>query len=139
MYGGLAGFHSGNYELSGSTTTGDIVCNVPVSAGGVAGMAGNLGNAEHVEGKIRNNTINCLVKAQEGTCGVGMLVGHFNGNTKTIYVGSAAEPIKVGGTLQIGETVTAIDATNVMDPAVLGGNCSNFSATMHIYNCVLAQ
>ena len=139
MYGGLAGFHSGNYELSGSTTTGDIVCNVPVSAGGVAGMAGNLGNAEHVEGKIRNNTINCLVKAQEGTCGVGMLVGHFNGNTKTIYVGSAAEPIKVGGSLQIGDATTVVDATNVMDPAVLGGNCSNFSATMHIYNCVLAQ
>ena len=139
VYGGLAGFHSGNYELSGSTTTGDIVCNVPVSAGGVAGMAGNLGNAAHAEGKIRNNTINCLVKAQPGTCGVGMLVGHFNGNTKTIYIGSAAEPIKVAGTLQIGDAVTVVDATNVMDPAVLGSNCSNFSATMHLYNCVLAQ
>lgn len=139
VYGGLAGFHSGNYELSGSTTTGDIVCNVPVSAGGVAGMAGNLGNAAHAEGKIRNNTINCLVKAAEGTCGVGMLVGHFNGNTKTIYIGSAAEPIKVAGTLQIGDATTVVDATNVMDPAVLGGNCTNFSATMHIYNCVLAQ
>ena len=139
VYGGLAGFHSGNYELSGSTTTGDIVCNVPLSGGGVAGMTGNLGNAAHAEGKIRNNTINCLVKATEGTCGVGMLVGHFNGNTKTIYIGSAAEPIKVAGTLQIGDATTVVDATNVMDPAVLGGNCTNFSATMHIYNCVLAQ
>ena len=139
MYGGLAGFHSGNYELSGSTTTGDIVCNVPVSAGGVAGMAGNLGNAAHAEGKIRNNTINCLVKAQEGTCGVGMAVGHFNGKTKTIYLGSAAEPLKIAGTLQIGDVATVVDATNVTTPAILGGNCSNFDATMHIYNCVLAE
>ncbi len=138
-YGGLAGFHSGGYELINSINTGDIVCNVPISGGGVAGMAGNLGNSAHAEGKIKNNTINCLVKAADGTCGVGMVVGHFNGKTAQIYFGTADEPIKVGGTLQIGDVTTVVDATNVMDPAVLGGNCSNFDATMHIFNCVLAQ
>ena len=138
-YGGLAGFHSGGYELINSTNTGDIVCNVAISGGGVAGMAGNLGNSEHAEGKIKNNTIKCLVKSAEGTCGVGMVVGHFNGNSKTIYFGTADEPIKVGGSLQIGETTTVVDATNCNDPAVLANGCKNYLATAHIFNCVLAQ
>ena len=138
-YGGLAGFHSGGYELIDSTNTGDIVCNVAISGGGVAGMAGNLGNSAHAEGKIKNNTIKCLVKSAEGTCGVGMVVGHFNGNSKTIYFGTADEPIKVGGSLQIGETTTVVDATNCNDPAVLANGCKNYLATAHIFNCVLAQ
>jgi len=138
-YGGLAGFHSGGYELIDSTNTGDIVCNVPISGGGIAGMAGNLGNSAHAEGKIKNNTIKCLVKSAEGTCGVGIVVGHFNGNTKTIYFGTADEPIKVGGSLQIGETTTVVDATNCNDPAVLANGCSNYLATAHIFNCVLAE
>ncbi len=138
-YGGLAGFHSGGYELKGSTNTGNIVANVPISGGGVAGMAGNLGNSEHAAGKIVNNTINCIVKAAEGTCGAGLVVGHFNGNTKTIYFGTADEPIKVAGTLQVGETATVVDASNCNDPAVLGTGCANYSADAHIFNCVLAQ
>ena len=102
-------------------------------------MAGNLGNSAHDEGKIKNNTIKCLVKAAEGTCGAGMVVGHFNGNSKTIYFGTADEPIKVGGSLQIGETTTVVDATNCNDPAVLANGCKNYLATAHIFNCVLAQ
>ena len=139
MYGGLAGFHSGGYLITGSTNTGNVVSNVAISGGGVAGMAGNLGNSAHASGIIKGNTIKCTVKAQEGTCGVGMVAGHYNGNSKTIYMGTADEPIKVAGSIQIGETVTVVDATNVMDPAVLGNTCSNFLATSHIYNCVLAE
>ena len=138
-FGGLAGFHSGGYELTGSTNTGNIVANCVLASGGVGGMAGNLGNAAHAVGLIANNTIKCIVKAPEGCCGVGMVCGHFNGNSKTIYFGTADAPIKVGGSLQIGETVTVVDASNVMDPAVLGNHCKNYSATAHIYNCVLAQ
>lgn len=138
-FGGLAGFHSGAYELTGSTNTGSVVANCVLSTGGVGGMAGNLGNSAHAAGLIANNTIKCLVKAPEGTCGVGMVVGHFNGNSKTIYFGTADEPIKVGGSLQIGETVTVIDATNANDPAVLGNTCSNYLSTAHIFNCVLAE
>ena len=138
-FGGLAGFHSGGYELTGSTNTGNIVANCVLASGGVGGMAGNLGNAAHAVGLIANNTIKCIVKAPEGTCGIGMVCGHFNGNSKTIYFGTADAPIKVGGSLQIGETVTVVDASNVMDPAVLGNHCKNYSATAHIYNCVLAQ
>ena len=139
-FGGLAGFHSGGYELTGSTTTGSIVANCVLdTSGGIGGMCGNLGNAAHAEGMMVNNTIKCIVKAPEGCCGVGMVCGHFNGNSKTIYFGTADAPIKVGGSLQIGETVTVVDASNVMDPAVLGNHCKNYSATAHIYNCVLAQ
>ena len=140
VVGGLAGFHSGAFKLQNSVNTGNVVCNVPLSAGGVGGMTGNIGNAAHGEGVIANNTINCIVKAAEGTCGVGMVCGHFNGKTKTIYFGSADEPLKIGGSLQIGDTTTAVTAANVMDPAVLGApNCSNFDAAWHLYNCVLAQ
>lgn len=139
VYGGIAGFHSGGFELQNSTNTGNVVANVAITSGGVAGMAGNLGNSAHASGIIKGNTIKCTVKAQEGTCGVGMVAGHYNGNSKTIYMGTADEPIKVGGSIQIGETVTVVDATNVMDPAVLGNTCSNFLATSHIYNCVLAE
>ncbi len=140
VYGGLAGFHSGGYLLTGSTTTGDIVVNVPVSAGGVGGVMGNVGNAEHKVGQIANNTVNCLVRAAEGTCGVGMVIGHFNGKTKHIYFGDEANPIVVGGKLQIGDAVTVIDASNVADPAVLGGvGCTYYLADYHHFSTVLAQ
>jgi hypothetical protein len=67
-----------------------------------------------------------------------MLVGHYNGN-KVMYFGTAESPIQLAGKLQIGDTTTVVDASNVMDPAVLGGLCPNYTATSHIYNCVLAQ
>ena len=139
VYGGIAGFHSGGYELTGSTNTGDIVSNVPVTGGGVGGLMGNIGNAAHGVGLIANNVVKCLVRSVEGTCGVGMIVGHFNGKTKEIHFGSADQPISVGGTFQLGDTVVAIDATNVADPAVLANGCSNFLDTMHFFSTVLAQ
>ena len=138
-FGGLAGFHSGGYELTGSTNTGNVVANCVLASGGVGGMAGNLGNSAHAAGLIANNTINCVVKAPEGTCGVGMVCGHFNGKTKVINFGTAESPIKVAGSIQIGDALTVVDATNVTDPAVLGNHCSNYDAAYHIYNCVLAQ
>ena len=138
-YGGLAGFHSGGYLITGSTNTGNVVCNVPLATGGVGGMSGNFGNSEHLEGKMKNNTIKCIVKAAEGTCGVGLIAGHFNGNTKTIYFGTADEPIKVGGSVIIGDTTTVVDATNYNSPSVLGSGCSYFLETAHIYNVVLAE
>jgi hypothetical protein len=67
-----------------------------------------------------------------------MVVGHFNGN-KQMYIGTASSPIQVAGELQIGDTTTVVDASNVMDPAILGGLCPNYTATSHFYNCVLAQ
>ena len=138
-FGGLAGFHSGGYELTGSTNTGNIVANCVLASGGVGGMAGNLGNAAHAVGLIANNTIKCIVKAPEGTCGIGMVCGHYNGKTKVINFGSEAAPLKIGGSIQIGENLTVVDASNVMDPAVLGNTCSNYDATYHLFNCVLAQ
>ena len=46
-----------------------------------------------------------------------MAVGHFNGKTNAIYLGSEEAPIKVAGTLQIGDVATTVDASNVNDPA----------------------
>ncbi len=139
VYGGVAGFHSGGYKLTGSTNTGDVVANCAISAGGIGGLMGNIGNAAHAAGLIANNTVKCLVRSVEGTCGVGMIVGHFNGNTKEIHFGDASAPIKVGGTFQLGDNVITIDASNVNDPAVLANGCTYYSATMHHFSTVLAD
>lgn len=139
-YGGLSGFHTQNHRITGSTNTGDVVVNLPLTgtASGIGGMIGARGNVAVAEGAIAGNTIKCTVRAVEAQHGVGMLVGHYNGN-KVMYFGTAESPIQLAGQLQIGDTTTVVDASNVMDPAVLGGLCPNYTATSHIYNCVLAQ
>lgn len=139
-YGGLSGFHTQNHRITGSTNTGNVVVNLPLTgtASGVGGMIGARGNVAVTEGQIAGNTVKCTVRAVEAQHGVGMVVGHFNGN-KQMYIGTASSPIQVAGELQIGDTTTVVDATNVMDPAILGGLCPNYTATSHFYNCVLAQ
>ena len=139
-YGGLSGFHTQNHRITGSTNTGNVVVNLPLTgtASGVGGMIGARGNVAVTEGQIAGNTVKCTVRAVEAQHGVGMVIGHFNGN-KQMYIGTASSPIQVAGELQIGDTTTVVDATNVMDPAVLGGNCANYTETSHIYNCVLAE
>ena len=139
-YGGLSGFHTQNHRITGSTNTGNVVVNLPLTgtASGVGGMIGARGNVAVTEGQIAGNTVKCTVRAIEAQHGVGMVVGHFNGN-KQMYIGTASSPIQVAGELQIGDTTTVVDATNVMDPAILGGLCPNYTATSHFFNCVLAQ
>ncbi len=139
-YGGLSGFHTQNHRITGSTNTGDVVVNLPLTgtASGIGGMIGTRGNVAVTEGQIAGNTVKCTVRAVEAQHGVGMVVGHFNGN-QTMYIGTASSPIQVAGQLQIGDTTTVVDASNVMDPAVLGGLCPNYAPASHIYNCVLAQ
>jgi hypothetical protein len=139
-YGGLSGFHTQNHRITGSTNTGNVIVNLPLTgtASGVGGMIGARGNVAVTEGQIAGNTVKCTVRAIEAQHGVGMVVGHFNGN-KQMYIGTASSPIQVAGELQIGDTTTVVDASNVMDPAILGGLCPNYTATSHFYNCVLAQ
>lgn len=139
-YGGLSGFNTQGHKITGSTNTGNIVVNCPLegTASGVGGMIGAKGNVAAAEGVIAGNTIKCEVRVVGAYHGVGMVVGHFNGN-KVMHFGTADEPIKVGGSLQIGETTTVVDATNCNDPAVLANGCSNYLATAHIFNCVLAE
>ena len=139
-YGGLSGFHTQNHRITGSTNTGDVIVNLPLTgtASGIGGMIGARGNVAVAEGAIAGNTVKCTVRAVEAQHGVGMLVGHYNGN-KVMYFGTAESPIQLAGQLQIGDTTTVVDASNVMDPAVLGGLCPNYTAASHIYNCVLAQ
>lgn len=139
-YGGLSGFHTQNHRITGSTNTGNVVVNLPLTgtASGIGGMIGARGNVAVAQGAIAGNTVKCTVRAVEAQHGVGMLVGHYNGN-KEMYFGTAESPIQLAGQLQIGDTTTVVDASNVMDPAILGGLCPNYTATSHFYNCVLAQ
>ena len=139
-YGGLSGFHTQTQRIIGSTNTGDVIVNVSLTgtATGVGGMIGGRGNVAVTEGQIAGNKVKCTVRAVDAGHGVGMLVGHFNGN-KVMYIGTEDSPIEVAGTLKIGDTETVIDATNFDSLDLLCGGCKNFDDTKHLFTTVLAQ
>lgn len=139
-YGGLSGFHTQNHRIINSTNTGDVIVNVSLTgtASGVGGMIGARGNVAVEKGAIVGNKVKCTVRAVDAGHGVGMLVGHFNGN-KVMYIGTEESPIEVAGTLQIGDVVTTIDATNVSNADLLSSGCANYTAENHIFSTILAQ
>ena len=105
--GGIAGFHSGGYQLTGCVNTGDVQSDVAAPMG-IAGLAGCFGNAAHTTGG--GCSVNCTVLSEDST-EIGMLVGHFNGTSSAITLGSDANPIKVKGTVN----GTALNASNYGD------------------------
>ena len=127
--GGLGGFHSNGYLVQNSTNKGAVVVNCKIT-GGVGGMIGNLGNSKHTEGAICGNIVNCLVKAAAGST-AGMLVGHFNGTSNAIPLGTEEEPLKVAGTFELGGAVTVISAESLADELLLWGNGGNYSSESH--------
>ena len=127
--GGLAGFHSNGYRVQDSTNKGAVVVNCKVT-GGVGGMLGNIGNSAHAEGKVYGNVVDCVVKAAEGSV-AGMIIGHFNGTSATIYLGTDDAPIKVAGTFELGGATTVVSADNLSDALLLWGNGGNYNPTSH--------
>lgn len=138
VYGGLAGFHTQGHMIQGSSSTGNIVANCSIPKGGVGGLVGAFGNVASPAGTVANLSVKATVKAIDDCCGVGMVVGHFNGNSKTILVGSEDEPVSVAGTLQIGDEVITITADN-METYAHGDTCANFKESAHIFSLVLGQ
>ncbi len=140
-YGGLSGFFTRKtFCITGSTNTGDIIVNVPLTgaSSGVGGLVGGKGNTGMEKGKFVGNKVNCTVRVVEACHGAGMIVGHFNGNS-VMYFGTEESPIEVGGKLQIGNDVTEIDATNVNSIDVLSTGCANYDAGKHNFSTILAQ
>ncbi len=123
--GGVAGFHSQAHYVQNSENNGDV--NVAAAlTGGVGGLIGNQGNAAS---KYYNNKVECNV-SNGGTFEVtGMIIGYFNGTSKTVTVGTAAKPIRiVGGSIKADGTSYSLTSSNYSK--YLAGT-KNASSTAH--------
>lgn len=139
-YGGLSGFHTKGHRLIDSTNTGNVVvnCELTGTASGIGGLVGGKGNVAVPAGMFVGNKVNCIVSAVAVGHGVGMVVGHFNGNSE-MHFGTEESPLQVGGTLQIGDVATPVTAENVNTLEILSNGCANYDSAKHFFNVVLAQ
>lgn len=108
--GGVAGFHSGGYQLKNCSNEGNVTAEKAI-ASGVGGLFGNAGNAAMNIGE--GCYVNADVIAPDAAAAVGMIVGHFNGQTAAITIGTEASPVKVNGSLSKGSTSTPVTAENL--------------------------
>ena len=90
VVGGIAGFHSQGHKVEGCISKGNVTAAVPVD--GIAGLIGNIGNAQHNTGA--GCVIDCAVTGNPAVT-AGMVIGKYNGASKTIVLG----PMEVSGTL----------------------------------------
>ena len=94
--GGIAGFHSNGKKVEGCISKGNVT-SVSTITGGIGGLIGNIGNADHTTGS--GCVVNCTVTG--GTVEyAGMVIGKFNSNAdaskrKKIELG----PLEVSGTI----------------------------------------
>ena len=105
--GGIAGFHSGGYQFVGCVNTGDVESDVAAPIG-IGGLAGCFGNAAHTTGA--GCSVDCAVTSAAST-EIGILIGHFNGTSSAITLGTDSDPIKVKGSVN----GTALSASNYSD------------------------
>lgn len=93
--GGICGFHSGGYLLSEVKNFGNITCDFAVTSGGVGGIAGKFGNSAMT--LCANSAVDCNLTVADG-CSAGLVIGGFNGGTKTITCGNIAVKGSFNGT-----------------------------------------
>lgn len=118
--GSLCAFHSQGHAITGSTAGGEVIAKSKIT-GGVGGLIGNIGNAEH--SAISGNKVNCkiTVSAYDATT-MGLIIGKWNGKTKAITVGQP-DAIQVSGSIN----GTAANADNMWGTA-------NYDTSMHAVN-----
>lgn len=97
VIGSLCGFHSQGHAITACAAKGEIIAKCKATSG-IGGLIGNLGNVEHdtAYGCIVDCKITTSEAAPETT---GFVVGYFNGTSKSVTLGSAADPIQVSGSL----------------------------------------
>ena len=125
--GGIAGFHSGGYQLTACTVK---ACTVKSDncVNGLAAIIGNIGNAAHTTGT--GCKVDCTIEGKAGASDAAFIIGKFNGTTQAITFGSEESPVKVKGTIKIGSTTTVLDATNLAD--YLHGT-TNYTPAKHAF------
>lgn len=117
--GSVAGFHSQAHTFSNCSAEGSVDVQCPIN--GLGGLVGNLGNVDFTG--MDGCSVNCTLSG--GPDGkTGLVVGLFNGNTKTVTLGSAEDPIEVYGSVN----GTAVDATNF--ESLINGS-TNYTAGVH--------
>ncbi|MBR0083917.1 MAG: hypothetical protein IJP93_07500, partial [Bacteroidales bacterium] len=106
--GGIAGYHGGGYQVSSSSNYGTLKSDV--KATGVGGLIGALQNIEISFGE--GCKVDCNL-VSSNTTEIGLILGHFNGNTYAITLGSETNPIKVKGECK-GTTVSTDNYLNYL-------------------------
>ncbi len=127
VFGLINGFHTQTHTLKACEASGKLESKLAVS--GIGGLCGGIGNVA--------NTIceGCKVNATlvgGGTAQVGLVVGHLNGNSKNITMGTTEEPIRVAGSVD----GTAATADNFMS---LIHKATNYKEGTHIFNVVFGN
>jgi hypothetical protein len=109
--GSLCAFHSQGHAITGCTAGGEVVVKCDLT-GGVGGLIGNVGNVEHNTGAGCKVNCKITVPTYNADCH-GMVVGYFNGTSKTVVLGSADSPIEVSGSIN----GTSANADNIFGKA----------------------
>ena len=127
VFGLINGFHTQTHTLKNCEATGTIKCAVAVN--GLGGLCGGIGNVENTvcEGCKVNATIESSATEQ-----VGLIVGHLNGNSKNITIGTTDSPVKVAGTLN-GVKATSNNFKTLLHHA------KNYKEGVHTFNAVFGE
>ena len=131
VFGGVVGFMTQNYDIIGCSSLGDIDASASTSASaGIGGLVGGLGNV--ATSAIYDNKVNIELSTPASQTELGLIVGHFNGNTKAITIGSEEKPITVAGKVN-GVSISADNYTSYLyGPA-------NYTEGTHIVNAVYGE
>lgn len=121
--GGIAGFHSNGKKVEGCISKGNVT-SVSTITGGIGGLIGNIGNADHTTGS--GCVVNCTVTGGTEEY-AGMVIGKFNSHDdaskrKKIELG----PLEVSGTIN----GVAVSTSNLAGTYL-------FDSSKHIINATI--
>ncbi len=118
--GSIAGFHSQAHTFSNCTAGGTVEAQCTINA--LGGLVGNLGNVAFTG--MDGCSVDCTLIGGPADA-TGLVVGLFNGDDKTITLGSSENPIEVAGSVN----GTVVDATNF--ESLVSGSKNNTSG-LHV-------
>ena len=101
VFGLLTGFSTRSHRTENCETSGTITTKVKVN--GISGLIGAIGNYAIQTGE--GCKVNAVLNGSADTPNSGLVVGYFNGKTKSIVLGSYTSPIQVQGSVN-GTTIT---------------------------------
>lgn len=121
--GSLCGFHSNGFEIVDCKALGSVKTEAVLV--GLGGLVGAIGNAALTSGT--GCMVNCELTSPEEQTEIGLLIGHFNGTSKAITLGTDTDKIKIAGKVN-GTTITADNYLNYITSS------SNYTPSKHKLN-----
>lgn len=110
--GGLAGFSSNGFKITGSRSTGNVTSNV--SGCYVGGLLGNIGNSAGSGGFTGCSVSSTVKNADPDQATTGMIIGYYNGTSAATSAGTADNPVLVNGIFN-GTKLTAGNFSNYLE------------------------